>query len=301
MQTLNERELNSQLWQRFQTTNAKQRLPQALLLIGSETANLVNFCYAMAATLVCTDENKPCNLCKPCRLINQSEHPDINYLAPDESGIIKIENIRALHSLAFRSPQLGDERIFIIYQIEKMNVAAANALLKLLEEPPSCVRFLLVAEQILSVPATIVSRCQLWRYSQTENLNSDFLTLAQNHKTDSGRGLLFQQLPMIIEGLAELKSNKISSFSLAAKWSSYEFKHLIWLLYLINSQLINYKFNSSCSKEIWTEPLASIAEKFKPHHLYSQLDQLNNISKKLQRNINMNQLLVLENLLLGYI
>ncbi|MBA2656490.1 MAG: hypothetical protein H0U70_05830 [Tatlockia sp.] len=300
MQTTNNTELNSQLWQRFKTAHARDKLPQALLLIGSETSNLVDFSYKMAATLVCTAIEKPCYCCKPCRLVKQAEHPDLSFLQPDDSGLIKIDKIRELHTLAYRSPQMGRDRIIIIYQVEKMNVAAANALLKLLEEPPASLRFFLIAEQILNLPATIISRCQLWRAIQTNYLISDFLTLAQNHKTESERGLVFQQLPLIIDGLVAIQAKKVSSLTLAAKWVSYEFNPLIWLLYLITSQLIEYKFNNIHQKEFWTEQMDSLAKNFKPDHLFKQLDQLNDISKKLQSNNNMNHLLVLENFLLGY-
>lgn len=301
MQSPNETELHRHLWQRFQTNKTRDRLPHALLLMGSETANLVDFAYAMAASLLCLHEQKPCNGCKSCHLISSTEHPDLSYLEPDKAGgIIKIDQIRDLHHLAFRSPQLGDKRIFIIYPAEKMNVAAANALLKLLEEPPAGVFFILIAEQIASLPATIISRCQLWRFRQDADLDSDYLRIAKHSKTHSGRELLFQQLPLIIEGLTELLTNKISGCSLALKWSTYDFNNLVWLLYLINCQLIEYKFNGSRKQEIWTAPLQQLAGHFQTYHLFQQLDQLNAINKNLRRNINVNQLLVLENLLLGY-
>ncbi|MBA3537122.1 MAG: hypothetical protein H0T84_11015 [Tatlockia sp.] len=301
MQSPNETELHSHLWQRFQTNNAKLRLPHALLLIGSETANLVDFAYAMAASILCQHEKNHCKVCKSCHLNQLKEHPDLCYLEPDKTGgQIKIDQIRDLHNLAFRSPQLGDRRIFILYPAEKMNVAAANALLKLLEEPPSGVFFILIAEQISSLPATIISRCQLWRFPQANDLDSDYLTVAKNCKTSSGTGLLFQQLPLLIEGLTELLTHKISGCSLAVKWSTYDFDHLVWLLYLVNCQLIYYKLNGSRNKEIWTEQLQLLAAHFQPFHLFQQLDQLNAIIKNLRRNINVNQLLVLENLLLGY-
>ncbi|MBA2711084.1 MAG: hypothetical protein H0U57_10900 [Tatlockia sp.] len=301
MQALKESNFHNQLWQRFQITNERNRLPHALLLIGSETANLLSFSYKMAAALLCLclNEQKPCNQCKSCHLINSTEHPDLTCLQPDkEGGIIKIDQIRELHNLAFRSPQMSNRRVFILNPAEKMNLAAANALLKLLEEPPSGIFFILIAEQISSLPATVISRCQLWRFESEKS--SDYLSEAKNYPTNSAKGLLFQQLPTIIEELTKLLKNKISGCSLAAKWSTYDFNNLIWLLYLLNCQLIHNKFADFTCQEIWAVQLKQLAECFHPLQLFKQLDKLNAINKNLQRNINVNQLLVLETLLIGY-
>lgn len=285
----------------FKTINSRQRLAHALLLIGSESAKRLDFAYAMAATLFCTQEQKPCNQCKSCHLISLRQHPDLTYLEPEKSGgVIKIDQIRELQDLAFRSPQLAGKRIIMLYSAEKMNVAAANALLKLLEEPPSGVYFFLIAEQSASLPATIISRCQQWRVTERDYLASDYLTLAQSWPIDSRRGQLFKQLPSIIAGLAALLANKISICALAEKWLAYEFNHLIELLYLIHCQLIDYRLNGCRCTKTWTEPLSQLAQHFQPIHLFRQLDKLNEINKKIQHNISLNQLLALENFLLGY-
>ncbi|CDZ79273.1 DNA polymerase III subunit gamma/tau [Legionella massiliensis] len=294
--------LYEQLWQRFQTIHANQRLHHALLLVGPESVGLISLAYAMASTILCNEQQKPCGACKSCRLTNTREHPDVNCIEPDKTGsanLIKIDQIRDLQSLVFRSPQLGDKRIIILYPAEKMNIAAANALLKLLEEPPEGVHFLLIAEQLSTIPATIISRCQQWRFVSA-NIDNDYLALAENSSADSARGELFTQLPQIISGLTELVSNKTTIFSLANKWLDYEFSALIWLLYLLNSQLIDYKLRGQVCKQQWTEQLSDLAKYFQPVHLFKQLDQINEISKKLQQNINLNKQLVLENLLLGY-
>ena len=295
-------ELHTSWWQRFQAVNEKQRLPHALLLIGSQHEQLVDFAYKMSAAFLCLADQKPCDECKSCRLVRQREHPDLCHLAPDATGgIIKVDQIRDLHDLAFTSAQLAGRRVIMIHPAEKMNSAAANALLKLLEEPPASVSFLLIAEQISTLPATLISRCQQWRFSSTVRLETDYLTAGQEYTLDSERGRLFNELPTILVELGEVIANKLSICALAKKWSTYQLSDLLWLIYLINAQLIDYKLNGRRHEQSWTEQLWQLAQHFHPIHLFKQLDQINKISRKLQRNISINQILALENLLIGYL
>lgn len=292
---------HASLWNHFQTINAKQRLPHAILLIGPQHADMTNFSSRMSAAILCSHEKKPCGECKSCRLVISKEHPDWYCLQPDSpSGIIKIDQIRDLQAIIFTSPQLNGMRVVTINPAEKMNVAAANALLKLLEEPPSCVIFILIAEQISTLPPTILSRCQQWRVAFTDILEADYLTIGEEYANQSERGKLFEQLMVILQDLSELISNKMSVCALAAKWSVFEFHHLLWIIYLVNAQMINYQLTGSHFEKKWTKQLYELSSHFQPTALFRQLDEINAIIRKLNQNINMNQTLVLENLLLGY-
>ncbi|MFA5960262.1 MAG: DNA polymerase III subunit delta' C-terminal domain-containing protein [Tatlockia sp.] len=290
------------LWNHFLAVRAKGNLPQALLLVGSHQAALLAIAKRMASAINCTQENAPCLQCKSCHLASQNTHPDIHCLQPDkEGGIIKIEQIRELQTLAFISPKCAAYRIIILSPAEKMNGAAANALLKLLEEPPASVYFLLLAEQISTLPATILSRCQQWRFTDTLRLNQDCLSMGQTHPVDSERGILFSKVPVIIQDLTDLVENKQSVCKLAEKWSSYELSPLLWLIYLIHTQLIEYKLQGPIYEKEWSKPLYAIAKELHVVQLFNQLDTLNEMSKKLMRNISINSTLALENLLLGYV
>ena len=296
-------ESQASLWQQFQTIHEKQRLAHAFLLIGAQHAEPLNFAHRMAATILCSQLlQNPCGECKSCRLLNSKKHPDFFYLHPDKAGgAIKIDQIRELHTLVFTSPQLGKHRIVIINPADKMNTAAANALLKLLEEPPSSLIFILIAENLSAMPATVISRCQQWRFSFAEILESDYLSIGESYPSDSERGKIIAQLPFILQDLIELLENKQSICSLASKWSAYELSDLLWFIYLINSQMISYQLLGRRHEKNWTTQLYSLAERFKLVFLFKQINQINEITKKLNKNINMNQTLVLENLLLGYV
>ncbi|WP_019216955.1 DNA polymerase III subunit [Legionella tunisiensis] len=243
----------------------RQCLPHALLLVAPQHGAVADFANKMAAAILCSQEKKPCGQCKSCHLVTLNEHPDLSCLQPDKiGGAIKIEQIRDMQALLYTSPQLGNNRVVLIHPAERVNVAAANALLKFLEEPPDGVVFILLAEQISTILPTILSRCQLWRFPATEILHSDYLSLGEGYTADSERGKLFSQLPVILQDLLALMSNKISVCNLATKWLSYEINDLLWLIYLINAQMINYRLGNYQYEKSWTQSLQQLANYFHP-------------------------------------
>jgi len=289
------------LWQRFLANFEKNRLSHATLLVGALHANLLNFGACLAATIFCKKSDKPCGNCQSCNLVRSNQHPDLNYLVPDKEGSpIKIDQIRELYTYIYTSPRISENRVVIIHPAEKMNIAAANALLKILEEPPENTYFILIAEQISTIPVTVISRCQLWRVPIAINDSLNYLNQASYYSSDSERGKVFSQLSNIITDLLALLAGKLSVNQLAQKWTSFDFKSLLWLLYLITAQMITQYFYSGADKSIQEENLDKLAQLIKPVCLFKQMDKLNAVTGKLNHTVSVNQLLVLEDLLIGF-
>ena len=139
---------------------AEKRLPHALLFTGIEGIGKNLTAKVLAKVLLCSGEEKPCNICPSCRAFDAKNHPDFYYLEPEgKANNIKIEQIRQMQSQIALSPYLADKRVVIINDAETMNEAAENSLLKTLEEPTGDVVFILVtANKDLLLP-TILSRC----------------------------------------------------------------------------------------------------------------------------------------------
>lgn len=287
------------LWARIQTLLNKEKLPQALLLVGPPHAQVLSFTNRLIAILLCHSETKPCGHCSACHLLKQGGHPDVNYLRQESpSSAIKIEQIRELQQDVYQTPQRGKYRITVIDPADRMNIFAANALLKILEEPPAHTLFILIAEQVSSIPATILSRCQKYMVPASEPV--DYLSLGCFYPDDSPRSELFKQSTGIITALCELLEEKISLCTLAAQWTSYVFDDLLWLLYLVTAQAINYQLLPEPQTSA-NQPLQYLARSVSAINLFKQLEQMNRIMRNINNNINFNQTLVLENLLLGYL
>ena len=105
----------------------------------------------------------PCGVCKVCRKIKSGSHPDIILIKPS-GQFIKIEQIRDLRLIITMKPYSAKLRVVIIDDAQTMNQAAANALLKVLEEPPDRTVFILIAKNKRDLLPTITSRCQPIRF-----------------------------------------------------------------------------------------------------------------------------------------
>jgi len=161
----------------LRTILKKSRIPHALLFtgnqgLGKESAAMT---FAMAANCFQRDGSMvsdsqipasdiPCLICKSCRKILNTSHPDMLDITP-QGNVIKISQIRDLLNLLNRKPNEALTRVVLIHDAHKMNVNAANALLKMLEEPPDKTIFILLSVNTGSMLATIRSRCQTIRFN----------------------------------------------------------------------------------------------------------------------------------------
>src|SRR5579863_6447920 len=153
---------------RLRRTLAAEQVRHAYMLSGPEHIGKSLLAHRFAQTLLCTGgpdpqgaPQSPCNFCLSCRKVMHHNHPDMHVIrkAPDKQFII-IEQIRALQSDSARRTLEGRRNIFIIEDAHEMNPAAANCLLKTLEEPePDVVLLLTVPDPGLLLP-TILSRVQ---------------------------------------------------------------------------------------------------------------------------------------------
>ncbi|MBU2955670.1 DNA polymerase III subunit delta' [Marinobacter sp. F3R08] len=157
----------SRAWQTIQSRVKEDRLPHALILAGERGVGKRVWAEAVGALLLCDrpvngESGLPtaCGQCKQCELLAASSHPDIRVYAPEKSRMVKVDQVRALSSFAVASPQVGHHKVAIIDRADQMNINAANALLKTLEEPLPDVTLILLQESGRPVLPTIRSRCQ---------------------------------------------------------------------------------------------------------------------------------------------
>ncbi|MCK5361563.1 MAG: DNA polymerase III subunit delta' [Gammaproteobacteria bacterium] len=152
-------------WQRIAAMQASARLPHALLLRGPEGVGKVRFARRLVSALLCERhafKERPCGDCRGCRLVAADSHPDLQTLAPLEGKRqIGIDQVRSLIERIGLTPRYGGRKAVLVAPAEHMTRAAANTLLKTLEEPPGDALFVLVAHRAGALPATIRSRCQI--------------------------------------------------------------------------------------------------------------------------------------------
>ncbi len=138
---------------------AAGKIPHAIMLEGERGLGRHTLAAHIAAVAVCESENKPCGVCKDCHLAEIGSHPDIRLISPEKSKQIKIDQIREVRQNAYLKPTMAARKVYIIENAETMNEAAQNAFLKVLEEPPAGVIFLLLTTSSDSLLDTVRSRC----------------------------------------------------------------------------------------------------------------------------------------------
>jgi DNA polymerase-3 subunit delta' len=156
------------LWQRLAAARRADRLPHALLLAGPAGLGKSRFARRLSNALVCPqvdEQGDPCGRCGSCRQAVAGAHPDQLWLAPEEPGKpIKIDAVRRIAARSTLSAGVAGYRVVVIDPADALNRAAANALLKTLEEPVSRSVLVLVSSHPDRLMATVRSRCQLCRF-----------------------------------------------------------------------------------------------------------------------------------------
>lgn len=146
---------------------AKGGYSHAYIIASPSLAGCEEAATRLASGIVCSGAERPCGSCPHCRKASAGIHPDITVVAreTDDKGKprreIYIEQIRRIVVDAHITPNEAAKRVFIIREADKMNLAAQNALLKILEEPPEPVAIILTVQSVSLLLPTVRSRCVL--------------------------------------------------------------------------------------------------------------------------------------------
>ena len=210
-----------------------ERMSHAYLFEGESGTGKHQMSMWLAKRLFCTNvvANEPCNVCNNCIRIQLNEHPNVQVIKP-EGQTIKVDQIRRLQAEFSKKGFEAKRQVFIISDADKMNVSAANSLLKFLEEPQAGLLAILETSALGRILPTIQSRCQLIH----------FTPLSKTH--------LFESL--VAEGVGEksaiLLASLTNSFEKAIEFSQDEWFNsakdavLTWHRYLEKADLQAFIF-----------------------------------------------------------
>lgn len=152
------------------TAIKENRIPHAILIEGDFGTGKHTLAKYIAFSAVCSGNNPPCGECKACRLANAGSHPDISVTGPEDGKKnISVSQIRQLREETYVKPHMSGRKVFVIDKADTMNEQSQNALLKILEEPPGAVMFILIAESKSALLETIISRCVVLTLSVPES------------------------------------------------------------------------------------------------------------------------------------
>ena len=142
------------------------RLSHAYLFVGTRGTGKTTCAKILSRAVNCQApvDGDPCNVCPSCIGIENGSILDV--LELDAASNNGVDNVRALREEAIYSPASVYRRVYIIDEVHMLSTAAFNALLKILEEPPEHLIFILATTELHKVPATILSRCQRFSFKR---------------------------------------------------------------------------------------------------------------------------------------
>lgn len=197
-------------------------IAHAYLLVGPRHMGKMTLALNLAQALNCDAPEPPCGQCNSCQRILEGKHSDVISTGLESKTEIGIDEIRELQRLANLPPYEGKYKVFIIDGAEHLSTEAANSLLKILEEPPhKLIWLLLVADESRLLP-TVISRCQHLELQpipskQIQALLINFYNVDSNKAnllTHLCRGSLGWVLAALAdEGILDQRSQRISELS----------------------------------------------------------------------------------------
>lgn len=324
-----------QIWQKLVARLQADSLPHALIFSGQAGLGKSSFAQQFTLSLLCEQvlsSGAACGQCRQCSLAIKGNHPDYLTLQP-ETKQITVEQIRELNNSLQQAKHVAQRKLAVIFQAEKMNLAAANAFLKTLEEPNTGVQIILVSAKPQALPATILSRCQIFHF-KAPNLDNDNLPglidwVQQNIPAVNGLAptdietllrlvhyaplclaetelteFLSQRQQWLQQLLGFLQRNS-SPINLAEQWKNLPSLQLFLFLQEVIADLIKqhcFAQNDASNNYIlyrnFATDLQQLGKCYSMHNLYKIWDHLSDFRNKINKNANLNLQLMLEELLI---
>ncbi len=150
--------------QTLKTQLLSRKMSHAYLFTGSRGTGKTSCAKILAKAVNCLNpqDGNPCNCCEACRSIDSGACMDV--LEIDAASNNGVDNVRDLRDDAVYTPSQVKMRVYIIDEVHMLSISAFNALLKIIEEPPEHLLFILATTELHKVPATILSRCQRFSF-----------------------------------------------------------------------------------------------------------------------------------------
>ena len=177
---------------------ASGRLSHAYLFIGTRGTGKTSCAKILAKAVNCEHpvNGNPCCQCAACRGIDDGTVMDVVEI--DAASNNGVDNIRALRDEAVFSPASVKKRVYIVDEVHMLSIAAFNALLKILEEPPEHLMFILATTELRKVPATILSRCQRYSFRRLDaeviSKRLDYIAAQESFNLTEGASKLLARL-----------------------------------------------------------------------------------------------------------
>ncbi|WP_367605562.1 hypothetical protein [Legionella sp. W05-934-2] len=271
----------------FQTLIQQRRLSHAHLIECPLTKPIDDVVRGFVPQLLCSSM-LDCGQCQSCLLLKQNAHPDLIQL-PNEQQTVKVADIRDLSSFIYQAPNLANYRVIVIGAVDKLNQSAANALLKMLEEPPKHVVFILTCQNVSQVLATVRSRTVQWKIPVSIINQDDLAHLSTWLNQDEGKMQLLDAKSRLIDEMNAVYELKEHPCDIAQNWQQYPIQDLLWVLYILHGVSLRSNYSNDIQKGYFGNNTMML----------QQVQQIHAMIKLINKGIALNHILMCETLLMG--
>ena len=157
------------------------RIPHAIIIESKNKESALEVAKYLSMYAVCTSDNKPCKTCEQCHKAEIKCHADISYPRPEnKSKTYSIEQMRNIIKDSYILPNEANAKVYVLEEADnRLTDIAQNSFLKLLEEPPQNVHFILLCESAQKLLVTILSRCTVVRLKNEVKISEKALEYAE--------------------------------------------------------------------------------------------------------------------------
>lgn len=268
---------------KLQALSINDCLAHAWLFVGADLNAKLQLANTFSHWLFC---NQTCGQCKNCSLIASGTHPDFcTITVQEDAATITVDQIRGLTKFVTGKPQIGCKKIAIIYPAEKLLDQAANALLKVLEEPGPDTILILIAEHANVLLKTIVSRCQQLRVTDNASIPEEYAAVSN----------------VIMNDLQQLLTNRITAVELAERWVKQWPNEVLYWFELALGDLIKSRYiqdSALLNNPVQDKILQALNQQITSAKLWAMVDNLKQARYWLGRGQKPNLQLILEDCLI---
>lgn len=274
-------DLNNTLEKSLFAALHSKRFPHAAILEGGSVEDRMKLAQKIAAALVCSSGGQvPCGACPNCKKAEANSHADILlYTVEDKPKAFKVDYVREIRSKAYIVPNEAARKVFILENAHTMGIEGQNAILKILEEPPAYVNFILLCSSKSGFLPTVLSRAAVYN-------------LGQAYASDDAlpRETVMEAASGIAKAVIALDDIEIVKAAAVFEKDQKLLRAALPVIQEIFAAALRIKFSAADGDEFGNLP-AELAPRLSRKALLSLIDCTDSLIKSVQMNANHNLML----------